>query len=65
MEMRKLHYLIEKRKEELIELVKHYGFCHPRVLKFSQDLDKLIIRMMKQSEIRDIITKTNSNTCKK
>ncbi|WP_396124445.1 Spo0E family sporulation regulatory protein-aspartic acid phosphatase [Bacillus pseudomycoides] len=40
-----------------MELVKHYGFCHPRVLKFSQDLDKLIIRMMKQSEIRDIITK--------
>ncbi|WP_459500883.1 aspartyl-phosphate phosphatase Spo0E family protein [Bacillus sp. C1] len=63
--MRKLHYLIEKRKEELIELVKHYGFCHPKVLKLSQDLDKLIIRMMEQSELSDIITKASNNTCKK
>ncbi|KYG37503.1 aspartyl-phosphate phosphatase Spo0E family protein [Bacillus gaemokensis] len=48
MELNKLYILIEKRKEELIQLVNYYGFHHEKVIAFSQELDALIIHMMKQ-----------------
>ncbi|MEN1938668.1 aspartyl-phosphate phosphatase Spo0E family protein [Paenibacillus sp. 102] len=65
MEMRNLHNLIEKRKRELIELAKHNGFHHPKVLEFSQELDILIVRMMKQSQMSCIIAKERRKMSKK
>jgi septum formation topological specificity factor MinE len=42
---------IEKRKEELIQLVIKYGFSHKKVINVSQELDRLIYQLMRKSKI--------------
>ncbi|OTY33955.1 Spo0E family sporulation regulatory protein-aspartic acid phosphatase [Bacillus thuringiensis serovar pingluonsis] len=40
--------MIENQKNELSYLVKKYGFCHQKVIDFSQNLDLLIYEAMEK-----------------
>ncbi|MCU5086841.1 aspartyl-phosphate phosphatase Spo0E family protein [Bacillus cereus] len=51
MDIRVLNDTIEKRKEELIQLVIKYGFSHHKIIKVSQELDRLIYQLMRKSKI--------------
>ncbi|MDM5436606.1 aspartyl-phosphate phosphatase Spo0E family protein [Bacillus hominis] len=51
MDIKTLNDTIEKRKEELIQLVIKYGFSHKKVIHVSQELDRLIYQLMKKSKI--------------
>lgn len=46
--MKLLHDMIENQKNELSYLVKKYGFCHQKVIDFSQNLDLLIYEAMEK-----------------
>lgn len=46
--MKLLHDMIENQKNELNYLVKKYGFCHQKVIDFSQNLDLLIYEAMEK-----------------
>ncbi|SFK12541.1 MULTISPECIES: aspartyl-phosphate phosphatase Spo0E family protein [unclassified Bacillus (in: firmicutes)] len=48
MELRKLHSVIENKKNELVQLVIKYGINHKKVLTLSQELDCLIFKFMKR-----------------
>ncbi|MBJ8025009.1 MULTISPECIES: aspartyl-phosphate phosphatase Spo0E family protein [Bacillus cereus group] len=39
---------IEIKKQELLQIVKEYGFTHPLVISHSQELDRLIYLFMIQ-----------------
>ncbi|KFM95107.1 aspartyl-phosphate phosphatase Spo0E family protein [Bacillus clarus] len=51
MDIKILNDTIEKRKEELIQLVLKYGFSHQKVINVSQELDRLIYQLMRKSMI--------------
>ncbi|QQA19094.1 aspartyl-phosphate phosphatase Spo0E family protein (plasmid) [Bacillus cereus] len=51
MDIKILNDTIEKRKEELIQLVIQYGFSHQKVINVSQELDHLIYQLMRKSKI--------------
>jgi hypothetical protein len=46
---KKLNQVIEKKKEELISLVKQYGFTHEKVICYSRELDLLLYNLMKSN----------------
>ncbi|HDR8142086.1 MULTISPECIES: aspartyl-phosphate phosphatase Spo0E family protein [Bacillus] len=45
---KKLNQVIEK-KEELISLVKQYGFTHEKIICYSRELDLLLYDLMKSN----------------
>ncbi|WP_254786494.1 aspartyl-phosphate phosphatase Spo0E family protein [Bacillus sp. 71mf] len=56
---------IEEKREELIGLVRMYGFNHEKVVVCSQELDDLVYRLMEsityQESIFSISAKKNTN----
>ncbi|ENQ3105570.1 Spo0E like sporulation regulatory protein [Bacillus sp. 491mf] len=65
MKMIDIQASIEKKREELIELVRMHGFNHEKVVVCSQELDELVYRLMEnityQESMLSISAKKNTN----
>ncbi|MGW5955822.1 aspartyl-phosphate phosphatase Spo0E family protein [Bacillus mycoides] len=51
MDIKSLNVTVEKRKEELIQLVIKYGLSHKKIIHVSQELNRLIYQLMRKSKI--------------